>query len=373
MVSPSYAVELLKKALELYTPSRSEAALANLIKDKCVNELGFEQVHIDSVGNIIASKGTGQPRILFCGHMDTVPGQVPVRIEDGHIHGRGASDAKAPLIAMLLAASEFPKQSGTVIFAGVVDEEGNAAGVKQLVKSKLGVDYAVFGEPSGVENITVAYKGRLAIRLTCDVGNSAHASAPWLAKNSIEEMYDFWKAIKSEIERVGAAENKAKSISCSLTEITGGSSHNVTAQKCKITVDIRVPTITSCDNVLRTVDAVITKVAAEKGVKATYRIEDKTEPFEADHSSPLVRALLLAVLDIRKKRPMLLRKTGTGDMNVLGHSFKIPVITYGPGDPHASHTADERVNIEEFVASIEVYERALFHLSRLHHLKRTKM
>ena len=51
-----------------------------------------------------------------------------------------------------------------MIFAGVVDEEGNATGVKQLVKSKLGVDYAMFGEPSGVENITVAYKGRLAIQ-----------------------------------------------------------------------------------------------------------------------------------------------------------------------------------------------------------------
>ncbi len=370
MVSPSYAVELLKKALELYTPSRSEAALANMIKDKCVNELGFEQVNIDNVGNIIATKGTGEPRILLCGHMDTVPGQVPVRIEDGYIYGRGASDAKAPLIAMLLAASEFPKQSGTVIFAGVVDEEGNATGVKQLVKSKMGVDYAVFGEPSGVESITVAYKGRLAIRLTCDVGDSAHASAPWLAKNAIEEMYDFWSAIKAEIERVGTAENKAKSISCSLTEITGGSSHNVTPQKCKITMDIRVPTITTCENVLRIVDTVVAKVAAEKGVKATYRIEDKTEPFEADHSSPLVRSLLLAVLDVRKRRPMLLRKTGTGDMNVLGHSFKIPVITYGPGDPHASHTADERVNIEEYVSSIEVYQRALFHLSRLHHLKK---
>jgi LysW-gamma-L-lysine carboxypeptidase len=370
LVSPSYAIELLKKALELYTPSRSEAALANLIKDKCVNELGFEQVNIDSVGNIIASKGTGTPRILLCGHMDTVPGQVPVRIEDGYIYGRGASDAKAPLIAMLLAASEFPKQGGTVIFAGVVDEEGNATGVKQLVKSKLGVDYAIFGEPSGVENITVAYKGRLAIRLTCDVGDSAHASAPWLAKNSIEEMYDFWKAVKAEIGRVGTAENKAKSISCSLTEITGGSSHNVTPQKCKITIDIRVPTITTCENVLRIIDMVITKVASEKGIKATYRIEDKTEPFEADHSSPLVRALLLSVLDVRKKRPMLLRKTGTGDMNVLGHSFKIPVITYGPGDPHASHTTDERVNIDEYMSSIEVYERALFHMSRLHHLRK---
>lgn len=369
-MSPSYAIELLREALELYTPSRSEAALANMIKDRCVNELGFEQVNIDNVGNIIATKGTGEPSILLCGHMDTVPGQVPVRIEDGYIYGRGASDAKSPLIAMLLAASEFPKQSGTVIFAGVVDEEGNAIGVKQLVKSKIGVHYAVFGEPSGIDNITIAYKGRLALRLTCDVGESAHASAPWLARNSIEEMYDFWKEIKSEVVRVGTAENNAKSISCSLTEITGGSSHNVTPQKCKVTIDIRVPTITTCGNVLRSIDDVITRVSAKKGIKATYRIEDQTEPFEADHTSPLVRALLLAVLDIRNKRPLLLRKTGTGDMNVLGHSFKIPVITYGPGDAHASHTADERVNIDEYVASIEVYKRALFHLSRLHHLRK---
>ena len=372
MVSPSYAIELLRDTLELYSPSRSEATLANLIRDKCVNELGFEQVNIDNVGNIIAIKGNGKPSILLCGHMDTVPGPVPVRIEDGYIYGRGASDAKSPLVAMLLAASEFPKQSGTVIFAGVVDEEGNATGVKQLVKSKMGVDYAVFGEPSGVDNITVAYKGRLAIRLTCDVGDSAHASAPWLAKNSIEEMYDFWNAIKTDISKKGTEENNTKSISCSLTEITGGSSHNVTPRKCKVTIDIRVPTLTTCDKVLGTVEDIIKRVAEKKGISATYRIEDKTEPFEADHTSPLVRALLLAVLDVRNKRPMLLRKTGTGDMNVLGHSFKIPVITYGPGDPHASHTSNERVNIDEYVASIEVYKRALFHLSRLHHLNKKK-
>ncbi|MGA7043274.1 MAG: hypothetical protein WBY71_06365, partial [Nitrososphaeraceae archaeon] len=93
MISPGYAIELLKKALEQYTPSRSEASLANMIKDRCVNELGFEQVNIDSVGNVIATKGNGEPRILLCGHMDTVPGQIPVRIENGFVYGRGASDA----------------------------------------------------------------------------------------------------------------------------------------------------------------------------------------------------------------------------------------------------------------------------------------
>ncbi|MFL6339018.1 MAG: M20/M25/M40 family metallo-hydrolase [Nitrososphaeraceae archaeon] len=373
MVSPTYAVELLKKSLEQYTPSRSEASLANMIKDKCVNELGFEQVHIDNVGNVIATKGNGEPRILLCGHMDTVPGQIPVRIEDGFVYGRGASDAKGPLIAMLLAASEFPKQRGTIIFAGVVDEEGNATGVKQLVKSGLSADYAIFGEPSGIDNITIAYKGRLEIRLTCDVRTSAHASAPWLAKNSIEEIYDFWNAVKCEIDRVQIKNNRTDSISCSLTEISGGSSHNVTPQKCKITIDIRIPTFTRCEEVLSILDKVIFNVASTKGVRATYRIEDKTEPFEADYASPLVRALSLSILDVRRKRPILLRKTGTGDMNILGNAFNIPVITFGPGDPHSSHTSNERASIKEYVSSIDVFNRALFHMSRLHQIKRSTL
>ncbi|HEU4824138.1 MAG TPA: hypothetical protein VFS97_11990, partial [Nitrososphaeraceae archaeon] len=95
MISSAYAIELLKKALEIYTPSRSEALLANLIKEKCLDDLGFEKVSIDSVGNVIATKGSGSPRILLCGHMDTVPGHIPVRMDSGFLFGRGASDAKA--------------------------------------------------------------------------------------------------------------------------------------------------------------------------------------------------------------------------------------------------------------------------------------
>jgi [amino group carrier protein]-lysine/ornithine hydrolase len=373
LVSPTYSIELLKKSLEEYTPSRSEASLANIIKDKCVNELGFEQADIDRVGNVLATKGSGEPKILLCGHMDTVPGQIPVRIQDGFIYGRGASDAKGALIAMLLAASEFPKQRGTITFAGVVDEEGNATGIKQLVKSGLSADYAIFGEPSGIDSITIAYKGRLAIRLTCDVGSSAHASAPWLAKNSIEEIYDFWNALKYEINRIGSNKNGADSISCSVTEISGGSSHNVTPQKCKITIDVRIPTFMKCKDVMSLVDRVISSVASAKRIRATYRIEDKTEPFEANHSSPLVRALSLSILDVRKRHPILLRKTGTGDMNILGNAFNIPVITFGPGDPHSSHTTDERLSIEEYINSIEVFSRALFHMSRLHQIKKSAL
>ena len=372
MVSPAYAIELLNRSLKEYTPSRAEASLANLIKDKSIDELGFEKTNIDNVGNVIATKGSGRPVIMLCGHMDTVPGRIPVRMENGYLYGRGASDAKSSLIAMLLAASEFPKQRGTIIFAGVVDEEGNATGIKELVRSKSTIDYAIFGEPSGISNITIAYKGRFAFRLTCDVGTSAHASAPWLAKNSIEEVYDFWQAIQLEIGRLDSGSDKSSKVTCSLTEISGGSSHNVTPQKCKITVDIRIPTTNTSRKIQELVASIIKEVSIKKNIRATYRIEDMTEPFEADHTSPLVRALSLSIIDVCRKRPILLRKTGTGDMNILGNAFRIPVVTYGPGDPHSSHTVDERISIAEYISSIEVYSTTLFHTSRLHHLRSSK-
>jgi [amino group carrier protein]-lysine/ornithine hydrolase len=372
LVSPAYAIELLNRSLKEYTPSRAEASLANLIKDKSIDELGFEKTNIDNVGNVIATKGSGRPVIMLCGHMDTVPGRIPVRMENGYLYGRGASDAKSSLIAMLLAASEFPKQRGTIIFAGVVDEEGNATGIKELVRSKSTIDYAIFGEPSGISSITIAYKGRFAFRLTCDVGTSAHASAPWLAKNSIEEVYDFWQAIQLEIGRLDSGSDKSSKVTCSLTEISGGSSHNVTPQKCKITVDIRIPTTSTIRKIQELVASIVKEVSIQKNVRATYRIEDMTEPFEADHTSPLVRALSLSIIDVCRKRPILLRKTGTGDMNILGNAFRIPVVTYGPGDPHSSHTIDERISIAEYISSIEVYNTTLFHTSRLHHLRSSR-
>lgn len=369
-MSYSYAVEFLKSSLENYTPSRAEASLATVLKDRCVNELGFEEAYIDSVGNMIATKGNGEPRILLCGHMDTVPGRIPVRIQDGYIYGRGASDAKAPLISMLLAASEFPKQRGTIIFAAVVDEEGNATGIKHLVSRNLEVNYAIFGEPSGIDRITVAYKGRLAIRLVCDVGNSAHASAPWMARNSIEEMSTLWNELRSEIIRTESLKSGSNSVTCAITEIEGGSSHNVTPQRCKATIDIRIPVKTTCDEILGRIDSVINRVSKSRGTIIKYRTEDSTEPFESEYRSVLVRALSLSIIDVCKVRPLLIRKTGTGDMNILGNALKMPAVTYGPGDPHSSHTITEKIEIQEYISSIEVYIRTLFHISRIHHLKK---
>lgn len=356
---------MLEKALRLYTPSLNEKTMAEFLADKC-DDLGFEDIHIDEVGNIIAKKGTGSPKILLCGHMDVVPGKVKVRKEGDSLYGRGASDAKAPLMAMLFAAASIQNNNGTVIFVGTVDEEGNATGVKNLVKNHIDVDYAVFGEPSGIKQVTIAYKGRLAINLKVSVDDSAHASAPWLSKNSIEETMIFAKELKKGLESDQEKKSKGMLLTATLTEINGGISHNVTPKECVSTFDIRIPVDTNCKIVEQKISVLVNEIAQRRKVEAYYSIIDETEPFEAPHDSAIVRAFTLGVMDVEHTRPTLIRKTGTGDMNVIGNQWKIPVVTYGPGDPHEAHTIDEKVSIDEYLRGIEVLKRMIHHLKRLH-------
>ncbi|MDA0755725.1 MAG: M20/M25/M40 family metallo-hydrolase [Crenarchaeota archaeon] len=360
-----YAIKTLEKALRIYTPSLSEKALADFLADRC-DDLGFRDIHQDEVGNLIATKGSGEPRIMLCGHMDVVPGKIKVKIEGDVLYGRGASDAKAPLIAMLFAAASVEENQGTITFVGTVDEEGNATGIKNLVKNKPDVDYAIFGEPSSLQKITIAYKGRLAINLKVNVKDSAHASAPWLAKNAIEEISAVANELKNELEKGQEGKNKGMILTATLTEIRGGTSHNVTPKECVATVDIRIPVDMNCDYIEEKITRIINEISLKKEIEVLYSVIDETEPFEAEHDSPLVRALTLSVLEVEKKRPMLIRKTGTGDMNVIGNQLKIPVITYGPGDPHEAHTINEKVSIDEFVKGIEILKRSLHHLKRLH-------
>lgn len=361
--TPRYAVKMLEKALRLYTPSMSESPMAEFLADKC-DDLGFDDIRIDEVGNITASKGRGRPVIMLCSHMDTVPGRIRVRRDGDALYGRGSSDAKGPLMAMLFAAASA--RDCKVIFVGAVDEEGNAAGIKHLTSQKLDVDYAVFGEPSGLHKITVGYKGRLAINLRIDVGSSAHASAPWLAKNAIHESAVFSARLKESLESGQESKQRGKALTATITEVKGGTSHNVTPKECETTMDIRIPADTGCKQVEEKIATTVRELSRERGVEAFYSILDETEPFEAAPGSTLVRALTLAVSEREGKHPLLIRKTGTGDMNIIGNRMSVQVVTYGPGDPHLAHTTEERISVDEYLRGIEVLKEAISQIKRLH-------
>ena len=250
-----------------------------------------------------------------------------------------------------------------------MDEEGNAVGIKNIVKKKMDIDYAVFGEPSGVKQVTIAYKGRLAIKLKISAADSSHASAPWLSKNAIEESIIFVKELKEKLEANQEDKTKGMLLTATMTEIKGGTSHNITPKECETLFDIRIPVDMNCKSIEQKIATLVKEISQEREVDAFYSILDETEPFEAPHNSSLVRAFTLGIMQVEKSRPTLIRKTGTGDMNVLGNQWKIPVVTYGPGDPHEAHTIDEKVSIEEYLKGIEVFKATLQHLKRLHDKK----
>src|SRR5690348_14618506 len=90
-----YPVSLLLSMLNLYSPSGDENQVASYLESE-FRRNGL-QTRRDATGNVIGEIGTGRPRILLCGHMDTVPGRIPVKIEDDQVYGRGSVDAKSSL------------------------------------------------------------------------------------------------------------------------------------------------------------------------------------------------------------------------------------------------------------------------------------
>jgi LysW-gamma-L-lysine carboxypeptidase len=176
----------------------------------------------------------------------------------------------------------------------------------------------------------------------------------------------FTKELKKVLESGQENKKKGMMLTATVTEIKGGTSHNVTPKECDVVMDIRIPVDMNCKMVGEKITASIQEVSKKREVEVFHSILDETEPFEAPHNSPLVRAFTLGIMDVEHSRPMLIRKTGTGDMNVIGNQLNIPVVTYGPGDPHASHTIDEKVSMDEYLRGIEVLKKTLQHLKRLH-------
>jgi len=353
------STKLLKQMLEIYSPSGKEKELAHFLEEKMVN-LGFKNVRLDKAGNVFGEVGRGSPTILLCGHMDTVPGRLPVKVDNGRIYGRGAVDAKSSLAAMIVAASKLVGQEmkGRIMVAGVVDEEGRGRGIRQVVHDRLGVDYAIFGEPSGVKNITIGYRGRLEVKILCET-EPGHAGAPSGFNNAIEKAYGVWSQIRSwSVQRQETSRSPFYSTTASLTSIRGGEASNVIPSKCKLTVDVRLPPSLDCRKAIDQLKATIQNYKRKNpGVNLKMRIGDKVEPFIAKKDSLLVKALTWAIEDTVGGPVRLLRKTGTGDMNIFAAKMIVPVVTYGPGNSRLSHTLNEYIEISEYLATIEVYRR----------------
>jgi len=365
------AVRFLTNLLGIYSPSGKEEDAANFLAYE-MDRMGFE-VGKDAIGNVIGVVGEGQPVILLCGHMDTVAGHLPLRIEEGKIYARGAVDAKGPLAAMIMAAmaANEPGFKGEILVACVVEEEATSRGVKHLITQGIKADYAIFGEPSGVENITIGFKGQIQLKIVCKT-ETGHSSTPWLYDNALEKAYEVWGLIKnaSPYPSLDPSESPFNAVTACLVKVTGGRATSVVPFEAEMNLDVRVPIQFTTAQVFEQIEKIIAKYqAANPKVTVKATVLDTVEPFEVNKASPIVHVLSSSVRKVLNKPAMLLRKTGTGDMNILGKAMNLPIVTYGPGDSHLDHTLDEHIDISEYLNAIQVYKETLLRLSELHNNK----
>jgi [amino group carrier protein]-lysine/ornithine hydrolase len=366
------AVRFLTNLLGIYSPSGKEEDAANFL-DSEMNKMGFE-VGKDAIGNVIGVVGEGEPVILLCGHMDTVAGHLPLRIDEGKIYARGAVDAKGPLAAMVmaaLAAGNEPTFKGKILVAAVVEEEATSRGVKHLITQGIKADYAIFGEPSGVENVTIGYKGQIQLKISLKT-ETGHASTPWLYDNSLEKSIELWEQIKnaSSYPSLDPSASPYNAVTACLVRLVGGRATSVVPFEAEMNLDVRVPIQFSTEQVFEQTQKIINKYqAANPKISVKAVVMDTVEPFEVNKSSPLVHVLSSSVRKVLNKPATLLHKTGTGDMNILGKAMNLPIVTYGPGDSHLDHTLDEHIEVKEYLDSIAVYKETLLKLSELYNNK----
>jgi LysW-gamma-L-lysine carboxypeptidase len=345
-MSPERCRQLLRDMVEIPSPSGHEGELARFLVREMA-DLGFRS-WVDEAGNAVGELGDGPQEVLLLGHMDTVPGDIPVRITGGKLYGRGSVDAKGPLAAFICAAAqEGPRPSRRWVVVGAVEEEAATSRGARHLLGKRQPSAVIVGEPSRWNRITVGYKGRLLVeyRLCRPMGHTAGPEA-----GVVESAVDFWLAVRD----YAAAHNKGKSARSRTLDATLRiiqSADDGLTQQVEVTIALRLPLGLQPAAVR---DAI--QQTGAPGAEVTFHGEEVA--FRAPKDTRLVAALLTAIRDLGGE-PRFSFKTGTSDMNVVGPVWKCPIVAYGPGDPSLDHTPNEHIELEEYETAIAVLANTL--------------
>jgi LysW-gamma-L-lysine carboxypeptidase len=369
-------IELLEEMVSIPSPSTQERELGQWLVTR-LRGMGFSAKR-DEVGNVVAFWGSGPREVLLLGHMDTVPGFIPVRREGQRLVGRGSVDAKGPLAAAITAVARQPEGANcrfTVI--GAVEEEGSSRGARHLVNRRP-PDQLVILEPSGWDAVTLGYKGSLKLRyrLSQPMGHGAgpNDSAADRAIAFVRRVQDYAAAPTLPSPVNGGGKETAAFPGSGGGEIVPGAGavlgsferldvrilrfhadHDGFKDTAAMTVGFRLPPNFDVPSFQQQLE--------DWAEGAELRFEYADAAVRAEKNTPVVRALLKGIRDTGGT-PRFKMKTGTSDMNILAPVWGCPTLAYGPGDSKLDHTPDEAMDLEDFARGVDVLTAALSHLAR---------
>ena len=365
------AVDLVHGLVAIPSPSRSEGpAAAWLVTEMRAH--GFDRAFVDAAGNAVGELGESSAArtIVLLGHIDTVPGNIPVRIDGDRLYGRGSVDAKGPLATFVAAAARFGSVAANaaslrIVVVGAVEEEAATSKGARAIASRFNgdtdrvPDACIIGEPSHWNRITLGYKGRLLLDLTADQP-MAHTAGPDASVASV--VVDLWNWVTAHAAQANTGKDKA------FDQLTPSLRRFITAttEAMHDTVDAqfawRLPVGFDAETLQRQIEAWPLTPSGPQALKPTltFAFRGHEKAWRGDRSNALVRSFLagLRSVDASEKLGFVL-KTGTSDMNVVAPVWKCPIVAYGPGDSSLDHTPDEHLELGEYWKAVNVLEQTL--------------
>jgi len=310
----------------------------------------------------------------FNGHYDVVPPgdgwavtePFKPRLINGRVYGRGASDMKGGIAAIILASEELVRDnlSGTLELSFTPDEEvGGFTGVGYMLREGLvKPNYAIVAEPSGLDNIWIGNKGLLWV--TVEVrGKQVHGSLPWLGVNAFEAMVrlaysiinEYKPRVESRVSKYDFGDPLFARASVNIGgEVRGGTKANVVPGYCSFSIDRRIIPEEDLEEVKRELLEFIEEKSRGLEAKVDVKVTNWGEASIISPDSKIARITKESVrarLGIEPRLTVCMGGLDTRFFQVSG----IEALTYGPGVLGTAHAPDEYVELEDVIKAASVY------------------
>lgn len=370
-------VEFAQHLVRIPSYSGQEEKAIRLAEQQ-MKALGYDEVVVDSMGNLLGRIGNGPISVLFDAHLDTVEVNDPQdwtfppfggAIENGWLQGRGSVDMKSAAAAAVFAGAAarnlgWDKGKTIYVTCTVFEEDCDGENLKHLFRERhLRPDFVVICEPSN-NVITLGHKGKAQIRIKT-FGVSAHGSAPEKGVNAIYEMAEIIQRVERTNSNLPIIDGlKGTLVLSQISSISA--SLNAVPSECAIYLDRRtVPGETEAD-IRKEMDRLIAgkNAAWEIGTlnrKSWTGMDIRYEPFHAawkiDPGHELTQACVAAFEEQFGQTPAAFDFWDFSTNAVTPVSLGIPTIGFGPGEYKLAHMRDERCAVQQIIDACGFYAR----------------
>jgi putative selenium metabolism hydrolase len=353
-----------------------------------MEKVGFDEVIVDGLGNILGRIGNGKKVIAMDAHIDTVEvGNEKLwkvdpfsgEMKDGVIYGRGASDQKAGMAAMVYGAKIMMEEGLTGDFTlyvtGTVMEEDCDGLCWRYIIERDGIrpDFVVITEPTNL-NIYRGHRGRMELQIRT-VGRSCHASAPERGVNAIYKM----ARIIAEIERLNERLKDDRFLgkgTIAVTQIFFKSpSQNAVADECTIQLDRRLTAGETKESVVEELKGAIALAGEEAEIielfydrpsytGLSFPVEKYFPTWVMEEDSGIVRKTVATYREVFGADPLVDKWTFSTNGIATAGVFSIPTIGFGPANEIYAHSPDDQCPVDHLVRAAAMYALLPLRLSQ---------